>query len=131
MIRNENGLFNVLERELKQVAPEPRNCVELYDIPEVRALTNSVNRVSDYLGNLWRKGKLTRLPSPRTETNAARWMYAWKTGSEEQGLTYSPSTVQPLGNTILKRPSIQITENGNIITVDLPGLNIVIRTTNQ
>ena len=128
MIRNENGLFNVLERELKRVAPEPRTCVELYDLPEVRKLANSSNRVSDYLGNLWRKGKVVRIPAPRTETSAARWMYAWKAGEEVQGLEYSPNTVQVLGNTIMKRPNIEITENGNIITIDLPGLNIVIRT---
>lgn len=129
MIRNENGLFKVLERELRKIAPEPKTCVELYELEEVRKLANSSNRVSDYLGGLWRKGLLLRIPAPRTDSSAARWMYAWKghTGATDEN-AYEPPTVHQLGNTLLKKPNIEITENGHLVTITVPGLSIVIRT---
>lgn len=130
MIRNENGLFEVLRAELRRVAPEPRTCGELFDLPQVKAIANTANRVSDYLGGLWRKGELVRIPAPRTDSSAARWQYAWKAGSEVQGIEYEPAISQAIGNMLLKKPNIEISENGNVIMIDLPGLNIVIRTKN-
>lgn len=73
----EAGLYEALEAELKK-AKEPLDCIDLFDKPSVRRHAATANRVSDYLGNLWRKGKLTRLPAPSNEGRKARWLYAWK-----------------------------------------------------
>lgn len=51
MRNSDTGLFPVLEAILK-AAEGPMDCQSLFDFPEVREHAASVNRVSDYLGNL-------------------------------------------------------------------------------
>lgn len=75
--RAEDGLFGALENELKR-AKEPLDCHALFERQSVREFTDSVNRVSDYLGHLWRKGKALRLPAPSSDTSRARWLYVYK-----------------------------------------------------
>jgi len=129
MRNNENGLFPALESILK-AATEPLDCQALFDMPEIRQHAASVNRVSDYLGGLWRKGQVVRLPAPKTDNSRARWMYVWR-GSKgpklhaslgiEEGQPYTPRI-------LADRPSVLITEEGSTITVELPNLIISIRT---
>ena len=64
---NETGLFPALEAALK-AASEPLDCQTLFDMPEIREHAALANRVSDYLGGLWRKGLVVRLPHPRQRT---------------------------------------------------------------
>ena len=90
MIRNEDGLFPVLKKILKESADRPFTCTELYELPEVRRVASSANRVSDYLGNLWRDGDLLRLPAPASETSAARWAYQWKVRGERPQAPVTP-----------------------------------------
>ena len=54
---SEEGLYRLLEKLLRE-AEGPMNCNELFDIAEVRDYAASPNRVSDYLGNMWRRGLL-------------------------------------------------------------------------
>lgn len=58
---SEEGLYRLLEKLLR-AAKEPKNCNELFDVAEVREYAASPNRVSDYLGNMWRRGLLRRVP---------------------------------------------------------------------
>lgn len=120
---NPDGLFPVLEAALK-AASEPLDCQTLYDMPEVQKHAASVNRVSDYLGGLWRKGLVVRLPAPKTSSSRARWMYEWK-GSKgpklhSHALEYAPRV-------LADRPTVLITEEGNVITMEFPNLIISIR----
>ncbi len=131
MIIEPKGLFDVLEKILKD-AEHPLTCVEMYDMPEVREFAQSANRVSDYLGGLWRKGLVTRSPAPRGNNSAARWAYSWK---PQQNLRTQPEVrsieyIKPSKPTLLSRPSIEITEDGQDIVIDLPSLQIRIRTKN-
>lgn len=126
MRTNENGLFPALEAALK-AATEPLDCTALFDMPEIRAHAASVNRVSDYLGGLWRKGVVVRLPASGADSRS-RWTYAWKgpRGAKlhakfEQGAEYTPRV-------IADRPSVLITEEGSSITIELPNLVLIIRT---
>ena len=121
MRNNENGLFPVLESVLK-AAKIPMDCQTLYDMPVVREHAASVNRVSDYLGGLWRKGLVIRLPAPRSENSRSRWMYEWKghKGPAMHGIDYTPRI-------LADRPTVLITEEGNTITIELPNLLISIR----
>lgn len=75
MPRTEEGLYEALEQELKKTG-NPMTCAQLFDIPAVREHAATVNRVSDYLGNMWRKGEVLRLAAPREYNSRARWMYA-------------------------------------------------------
>lgn len=121
MRNTDEGLFPALEAALK-AAGEPMDCQTLYDMPSIKAHAASVNRVSDYLGGLWRKGRVVRLPAPKTDTSRSRWMYEWKgqKGPAIYGTEYTPRI-------LADRPALLITEAGSVITIDLPNLVISIR----
>ena len=131
MRTNESGLFPALEAVLKASA-EPLDCQALYDMAEIRKHAASVNRVSGYLGGLWRKGLVVRLPAPKMENSRSRWLYQWKgdRGPKLRG----GSTIIPEGaieytpRIIADRPSMLITEEGSTITLELPNLIVVIKT---
>jgi hypothetical protein len=50
----EFGLYQALEQVLRQ-AEKPMTCNELFDLPSVKQYAATANRVSDYLGGLFRK----------------------------------------------------------------------------
>jgi hypothetical protein len=130
MPKTEGGLFDALEEVLKQ-STDPFTCVELYELPKIRKLAESSNRVSDYLGGLWRKGLVLRHPAPRSSNSSARWMYSWKPQPEgrktAQVFEYVPAPKNTSGVSLLKKPNIEITDNGDVITIDLPQMTITIR----
>lgn len=121
MRNNEDGLFPALQAALK-AATEPLDCHTLFEIASVREHAASANRVSDYLGNMWRKGQLVRLPVPKTSSSKARWFYEWKghKGPALYGADYLPRI-------LADRPSLLITEDGKDITIELSNLIITIR----
>jgi hypothetical protein len=127
--RSEEGLFQVLEKELK-AAKEPVDCVELYNKSmAIRELAATPNRVSDYLGNMWRKGQLVRVPAPRGEGNKSRWLYAWKGKKPapkppvEAGISFDAQV-----HTLLHKPNLRIEEDGKRVIIDTPYLVITIDT---
>lgn len=127
MRTNEDGLFPALEAALK-AATEPLDCQALYDMPAIREHAASVNRVSDYLGGLWRKGKVVRLPASN-EGSRSRWAYQWKgpRGPKlhaAQGLEYTPRI-------LADRPAMLITEEGSRVIIELPNLILTIQTKSQ
>lgn len=125
-----NELLPVLETILRD-ATEPLDCNQLYDMQQVRSIAPSANRVSDYLGILFRKGKVSRTPNERSDTVAgrARWAYLWKNKElpdwkkPKEVIDYKPKA-------ILDRPNIYITEDGDNISIELPHLSIVIKKKN-
>lgn len=126
--RSEEGLFEVLEKELR-AADEPMDCNMLFDLASVRSHAASANRVSDYLGNLWRKGSVLRLPAPKGDNNKARWMYVWKDKGPKK--TPKPDVSQAFAyddkvNTILHKPNLTISEDGRRVLIDTPAMSIVI-----
>lgn len=117
----ESSLFTALEAALK-AASEPLDCHSLYDLTSVKKHATSANRVSDYLGNMWRKGQVVRLPAPKTADSRARWLYEWKgqKGPALYGVEYTPRV-------LADRPSLLISEEGRDITIELENLVITIR----
>lgn len=77
MLRHDTGLYHAICEVLK-VADRPMTSTEIYDIPSVRRYAPNSNRVSDYLGNLWRDRLLKREPAPRIDFSSARWAYSWR-----------------------------------------------------
>lgn len=133
MFRNESGLFYALEMALKK-AKQPKTCIELYDEHEdIRELAASPNRVSDYLGGLWRRGLAVRVPAPKSTGSSARWAYAWKKEKPGTEPVFSPKaqefidSVQLNGQSVYKRGKVDIRDNGNTILIDLPALQITIQ----
>jgi len=129
-IRNEQGLFGALEAELRK-AKEPLDCATLFDLPSVRKNAQTVNRVSDYLGNLWRKGLVLRLPAPRLEGTRARWLYVWKNKGPvkkppmpdmSQAIEYDPQV-----ESVFTRPNMEVTEEGDTVVITLPTITITIK----
>jgi hypothetical protein len=126
----EDGLFGALEIELKK-AKEPLDCVTLFERASIRAHASSVNRVSDYLGHMWRKGQVLRLPAPKSPNTRSRWLYVWKprqpvkppTLSEALAIAESP------GTKLFSKPNIEITEEGDCVVITLPNWSITIKKT--
>lgn len=130
-IRNEEGLFGALEAELRK-AKDPVDCATLFDRPSVRQHAKTINRVSDYLGNLWRKGKVLRLPAPRLEGTRARWLYIWKDKGPPKKAPVDMDKAIEFNQTVhsvLSRPKLEITEEGDSIVLTLPQLTITIKRT--
>lgn len=126
MNEGNQALLDLLEVILKE-ATEPLDCNDLYDMAAIKEVAPSANRVSDYLGVLFRRGLLSRVPSDRSDPNSrARWKYLWKGRplpawrKELEPETYKPKA-------ILDRPNIYISDEGANIVIQLPGLSITIK----
>jgi hypothetical protein len=127
--RAEDGLFGALEAELKR-AKQPLDCVTLFERASVREHASSVNRVSDYLGHMWRKGQLLRLPAPKNEGSRARWLYVWKPRTPVKPPTVEEALSQAIespGSMLFTRPNIEITEEGDSVVITLPQWSITIK----
>lgn len=120
MRNSETGLFPALEAALR-AASEPLDAQAFFDMPAIKEHAASANRVSDYLGGLWRKGVVVRLPAPKTDGSRSRWLYEWKgqKGPKIYGVEYTPKV-------LADRPTLFITEEGGVVTVELPNLTIKI-----
>lgn len=136
--RNAFGIYQVIEQLLK-ASDRPLTCVDLFDSPEVKRYADDANRVSDYLGHLYRRQLLKRFPAPKDGSSMARYAYMWKDpklGSPAQ------RHVQPRlfvakpqqshngdqQHTVLSRPNIEITDGGGVVTIELPNAVLTIRT---
>ena len=136
MTRTESGLYGLLETLLKQ-ADRPLTCVDLYDVQDVRDLALNPNRVSDYLGGLWRKGRVTRSAAPRSDTDSSRWAYSWRvkpgdTKNVEVEFGQAPQLVYDASTagqrrTLLDKPEILITHDENTVSIDLPNFTITVK----
>ena len=128
--RGEDGLFGALEAELK-AATEPLDCATLFDRASIREHAASVNRVSDYLGNMWRKGLILRLPAPKDDRTRARWLYLWKplAVKKKPSLAESVEAAVDFGSvkTLLGRPNIEITDEGDSIVITLPNFSVTVK----
>lgn len=128
-LRNEHGLFGALETELRK-AKEPLDCATLFDKESVRQHAETVNRVSDYLGHMWRKGLALRLPAPRLEGTRARWLYVWKNkGPVSKTVPDMSKAIEfhPTVDAMLSRPGLDITEEDGMVVITLPSITITIR----
>ncbi len=122
MRNNESGLFPALEAILR-ASDEPLDAQALFDMASVKEHAASASRVSDYLGNLWRKGVVTRLPATGEGRGKPRWMYQWK---GQKGPKYLDA-VEYTPKILADRPAMLITEEGRDIVLEFENLVITIR----
>lgn len=121
MRHSENGLFQALEKVLRETG-EPMDCVQLFDLQSIKDHAASPNRVSDYLGGLWRKGLVLRLPTTGDGKSRARWSYQWKDRVPvgANATAYAPKL-------LVDRPTVLITEEGGTMQIEMPHLTIIIK----
>jgi hypothetical protein len=62
---SETGLYLAIEKHLK-ASKEPLTCVELFEFNDVRSAAETVNKVSDALGHLWRRKFIERRVTPKS-----------------------------------------------------------------
>lgn len=124
MSKQEGGLYALLEARLKK-AKHPLTAATLYDDPAVQQLAGSSNRVSDYLANLWRKGRATRCAAPPGD--GARFAYGYRERTHLDQHHYPVGQVAPEAGVLLARPELTISEKHDAITIDLPQFSITIK----
>ena len=124
--RNEQGLFGALERELRK-AKDPIDCVTLFEKPSIREHAATANRVADYLGNMWRKGRVLRLPAPRLADTRSRWLYMWKDKGPAKKPVVDLSTAIEFDanvDNVINRPNMSVTEEGDTVVITLREITI-------
>lgn len=138
---NDDGLMPAIEKILRD-SGQPMSCHELFDMGEIRERAASANRVSDYLGHMWRRGVLTRLSAP--SGTRARWMYQWherklKPGPPEPEYKPLATEPKPAGTalSVARRPEttargapITIADVHGELTLETQDFTIVIRRKN-
>lgn len=92
----------------------------------------SANRVSDYLGVLFRRGLLSRVPAGggEGEHGRARWAYMWRervTPEWKRQTRTEPIDYRP--KPLLDRPNLHISEDGTHLLLETPELSIQIQLT--
>jgi hypothetical protein len=120
-----NDLNPRLQLALK-AADKPLTFQDLYDMPDIREVAPSPNRVSDYLGVMFRRGLVSRVRMD-DGTSRARWGYVWKEKKQPEWRNRPVEVVDYKPKAILDRPNIYIAEDGAHINIELPGLSIVIK----
>lgn len=125
-IRGEDGLFGALEVELKK-AKEPLDCVALFEKQSIRQHASNVNRVSDYLGNMWRKGLVLRLPAPKGDGTRSRWLYVWKNRPPPAKPSLEDALQLEQVRTLFSKPNVEISEEGNSVIITMANVTITIK----
>lgn len=133
MSKMDSSLFELLEEILKD-ASEPLTCVKIYERQDVRSLTASSNRVSDYLGALWRKGKASRSTATPDKNDGSRWAYSWRHKVEAERdqpgfdkVIHMIHEGPPRARILASKPNVVVTELNGEVTIELAGFTITVR----
>lgn len=138
-LKNAVGIYHVLTQKIKD-SSTPLTCVDLFDDADVRALAEDANKVSDYLGHMYRRNLLGREPAP-PGSGAARYAYFWKDAKLSpkeipkqrhaqprltlRDLSRVP-TQQPQSAARSTKPNVKITESGNTVTLEFASFILTI-----
>lgn len=123
-----NDLSPLLQRKLQE-ADRPLSCHDLFDMEDVKQIAPSANRVSDYLGVMFRRGLVSRIAHEGgDERGRARWRYLWRARSDllsEVSAKAEPINYRP--KAILDRPNLHISEDGTHLHIEMPEISIQIQ----
>lgn len=125
MIKSDAEIYGILEELLRQAGDTPQTCVDLHEDHRVRALVPSANRVSDYLGHMWRRGVVQRYYATKNNTQRTRYAYTWKEPPEEEA---QPTPIERL--TVVPKttkPNVTITETDGSVVLDFPEFTITVK----
>jgi len=121
MIRSSAEIYQVLEKHLRKAGEKPQTCVDLYEHRDVKELVESANRVSDYLGHMWRRGLLQRWYAANT-TQRSRYAYTWIGDKEEEAKPVHYLTVAEG-----KKPNATVVEEDGKLVIDFESFTITIQ----
>lgn len=129
-MKDEQNLYTALQKIFEGSPKRAFDCHALYDMPSIREVAASASRVSDYLGNMWRKGQLLRTAAPKNEDSRSRWLYQWKSVPKR---TPHPAefVAADLGQRLLSKPTMEITDRGDTVVIELLNLTITITAKNR
>jgi hypothetical protein len=78
MIKSDAEIYTELERVLRATGDTPITAVHIFEADaKVRELAGNANRLSDYLGHMWRRGVVQRYYAANDKTRS-RYAYTWK-----------------------------------------------------
>ena len=127
-IKSSAAIYKILEDALRST-DTPLTCVDLYDLTAVKKHAENANKVSDYLGHMWRRGLLQRYYAPAGSSAKARFAYTWI--ETEEGAEPVPIPSNPVERlTFVKnghtKPNVTITEADDEIVLDFEQFTITI-----
>lgn len=126
-IRSNDELYDIIEKALKNIT-EPQTAAALMERVEVRKaacdrfgkdMQTAINKLSDRLGFMWRRGILDRFPATASRT-MSRWAYALKAQFEEDAVKYVTPRTQ-------KKAAIAITEKEGEVVLEFEQFTVVIK----
>ena len=122
-----NDLKPLMRIKLQQ-ADRPLTCYDLAQDPDIQALGAPMNRISDYLGVMFRNGEVKRLPVERGESKA-RWGYVWREKVtpewKQQNADKELRDFKP--KPVFDRPNLYISDNGSYLSIEMPEISIQIQ----
>lgn len=131
MIRSQNEIYESLDEAFDK-AKHPLTCVDLMDIPTVRAaainrwgndVQEATEKLSDTIAFMWRRGILERFPATSTRSRA-RWAYGRKNVVIEEDA--EPIPYEPKVRTKNKGELEIVQQNGEVI-LNFEKFTVVIR----
>ena len=123
-IKSDAAIYKVLEQHIKG-STEPMTCVTLYNFADVAGHARSPEKVSDFLGLMWRRGLLQRWNAPATSTDRSRFAYSWKDNpqGDKPQLVHAMSLV----NTTRRKANVTITEEEDRLVLDFDKFTLIVQ----
>lgn len=126
-IKSEAFIYKILERRIKE-AEQPVSCTDLWENLDVRENARSAEKVSDYLGLMWRRGMLQRWSTPLTSTSKSRYAYSWSVDDGRTAAVNPAMGAAPrLVNTSRRKSSVTIIEEENRVILDFDHFTMIIQ----
>lgn len=122
-IRSPAKIYTLLEDRLRRTK-DPLTSVDLYGDPEIRRNVEDSDRLSDYLGHMWRRGLLQRWYAPKTADNRARYAYTWKEAAEDEATRPVEHTITALPAV---KPNVKIVETEHGVVLEFDRFRIIVQ----
>lgn len=123
-IKSEAEIYRILEGYLKST-DTPLSSSTLWEHADVQAHARSAEKVSDYLGLMWRRNLLQRWNTPATATSRARYAYTWKDESSDLPAPIAQKLKDV--STPHKRGNVVITEDNDRVVLDFDKFTIIVQ----
>lgn len=123
-IKSDAEIYRIIEAHIK-ASSEPLTCVALWEHNDVREHARSPEKVSDFLGLMWRRNLLQRWSAPKTSTDRSRYAYSWVEDTEAN--KPKKVDVMSLVDTRHKKSNVTVTEDGNRIILDFDKFTLIVQ----
>lgn len=108
-------IYSLLEAHLR-AAKKPLTCVDMLEFEDVKEFTEDANRISNYLGHMWRKKLLRRHTALPSDLSMARFAYSWDPESHSPVPVKGPAEVVLTGKD--EELDVTVSRHGNVIVIE-------------